>query len=433
MTTATTPGRFRLFGSTLRLLWNPLRALTELPAHGDIVAIGVGRWRAFVVCEPELLKQVLVDDRTYDKGGLIAERFSVLLGNGVATCSHVDHRRQRRLVQPAFHKDLLRGYTEMMPEQVTTVIETWRDGEVVDVMAAMYAITTRISCATMFATELPAHRITQVTRDLDIFLSGVYRRIILPSLLDGLPTPGRRRFDEAVARMRNLGAAIVTGSPTTDPGVILSVLKAECDENGDGPSETELVDQVMNFLAATVDTVGATLTWALHLLTEHPDIAERLHRETDTVLAGRTPTAADLPALELTRRVITETLRLYPPAWALTRVARTGTELGGYHIPVGATLLCSPYLMHHRADIYPDPERFDPDRNYDRRALHALFPFGAGARKCLGDSFALAEATLTLATIASKWRFEAVSDDPVRAAPRFVLAPRALRLRAVAR
>ncbi|MFD0361350.1 cytochrome P450 [Nocardia sp. GCM10030253] len=435
MTTTTTPapGRFRLFGSAIRLVSDPLRALAELPAHGDIVPIGIGRWQAFVVCDPELTKQVLVDDRTYDKGGVLAERAREIAGNGLVTCSHADHRRQRRLVQPAFQRDLLAGYSEVMAEQVTAVTETWQDGGTVDALAAMYTITTRISCATMFATEVPADRLAQVTRDLDVFMSGVYRRVLLPPLLDRLPTPGKRRYDQSVARLRGLGEEIVADAKSADGGAILSVLSAARDEHGDGLSEVELADQVVTFFAASVDTTAVALAWALHLLAGHPGIADRVHREADAVLSGRTATATDLPALELTARVVMETLRLYPPLWFLTRVTTTATDLGGHCIPAGATVVCSPYLIHRRGDLYPDPGRFDPDRHHDQRPRAALVPFGVGARKCIGESFAMAETTLALATLASRWRFEAVSDTRTKAAPRFVLAPRTLRLRTITR
>ncbi|WP_328399442.1 cytochrome P450 [Nocardia sp. NBC_00403] len=435
MTTTTTsaPARFRLFGSAIRLVTDPLRALSELPAYGDIVTIGMGRWQAFVVCDPELTKQVLVDDRIYDKGGVLAERAREIAGNGLVTCSHADHRRQRRLVQPAFGRDLLPGYAAVMAEQVTAVTETWQDGGIIDALAAMYAITTRISCATMFATEIPADRLAQVTSDLDTFMSGVYRRVLLPPLLDRIPTPGKRRYDQAVTRLRGLGEEIVADDRVADRGAILSVLMAARDEHGAGLSEAELADQVVTFFAASVDTTAVALAWALHLLTDHPDVADRVHQEADAVLSGRTATLADLPALELTGRVVMETLRLYPPLWFLTRVTTAATELGGHRIPAGATVVCSPYLIHHRGDLHSEPGRFDPDRHDERLARGALVPFGVGARKCIGESFAMAETTLALATLAARWRFEAVSDTRTVAAPRFVLAPRTLRLRTVAR
>lgn len=423
--------------NAIRLVKDPLTMLADLPAQGDIVPIGFGSWRAFVICDPELTRQVLVDDRTYDKGGVLADRAREMAGNGLVTCSHVDHRRQRRQVQPAFTRELVTGYAEVVADQVVAATQSWRDGGTVDALAAMYAISTRVTCATMFATELPAERLAQVTRDLDIFMSGVYKRVLLPRLLDRLPTPGKRRYDQAVARLRGLAETIVSSATANEGadhgGAILSVLTTARDENGRELSETELADQVVTFFAASVDTTAGVMAWALHLLAEHPEIAERVSREAETVLSGRAPTPADLPALELTGRVVTETLRLYPPLWFLTRVTTVDTEIGGQRIRAGDTVVCSPYLIHHRDDLYPDPERFDPDRHLSRLPRGAFVAFGAGARRCIGDSLAIAEMTLALATLSARWRFESISGERVRPAPRFVLGPRALRLRTMER
>ncbi|WP_228830761.1 cytochrome P450 [Nocardia beijingensis] len=422
-----------MLGDAIRLIRDLLRTLVELPAHGDIVPIGIGRWRAFVVCDPELTRQVLVDDRTCDKGGVLAERARELAGNGLVTCSYMDHRRQRRLLQPAFSRDLVSGYAEVVAEQVAAVTESWRHGGVVDALAAMYAISIRVTCASMFATEQPDDRVARVARDLDVFISGVYRRVLFPRPLARIPTPGKRRYDRAVNHLRGLSADIVADAAVAERGTILSVLAEARDKNGSGLSQTELADQVMTFFAAAVDTTAVALAWALHLLADHPDIAERVHREAVTVLRGRAPTTADLPALELTGRVVMETLRLYPPLWFLTRVTTTAIELGGHRIPAGSTIVCSPYLIHRRGDLHPDPERFDPDRHGHRLPRNALLPFGVVARRGIGDSFAMAETTLALAALTTRWRFEAVSGERIRPVPRFVLAPRTLRLHTLAR
>ncbi|WP_218023286.1 cytochrome P450 [Nocardia altamirensis] len=414
----------------VRLIRDPLAALTELPARGDVVPIGIGRWRAFVVCDPELTRQVLVDGQTYDKGGVLAERAREVSGNGLVTCRHADHRSQRRQLQPAFGRDQVAGYADAVATQVGAVTRHWQHGRIIDAVASMYALTTRVTCASMFATELPADRLTQIAHDLDVFMSGAYRRILIPRPLDRLPTPGRRRHTKAVARLRDLGSDI---TDEAGRGTILSVLTAARDEDGRAMTPAEISDQVVTFFIAAVDTTAVTLTWALHLLAEHPDVAERVCREVDTALADRPATFADLPALELTGRVVAETLRLYPPLWFLTRVTTSDTELGGHRMPAGSTVVCSPYLIHHRDDRHADPERFDPDRHGERLPRGALVPFGAGARRCIGDSFATAEVTLALATLTTRWRFESVAGERVRAAPRFVLAPRTLHLRTVAR
>ena len=433
MTTTTAHPRFSLLGNAVRLLRDPLRVLTSLPAYGDVVPVGFGRWQAVVVCDPELARQVMADDRTFDKGGTVDARVRELVGDSLITSRHAGHRRQRRLVQPAFHHTRLPSHVDLMTGQIGAVTGSWRDGQVIDGVAAAHDITTRVICAAVFATEMSADDVAQTARDFNTFMVGVYKRILTPAPLNQLPTPDKRRYGDAIARLRATAAGIIAERRASARDDILSMLLAARDEDGQGMSETELVNQIVMFLVAGVDTTAAGMAWALHLLANHPHIAERVRQEADEVLAGRTATTADLPALAFTSRVVTESLRLYPPAWVLTRIATTATELGGHPVKPGTTVVISPYLIHHRPDVYPDPERFDPDRHGDRMPRSALMPFGAGGRKCIGDTFAMAETTLALATICARWRLRPLPGVRTRPALRLVLAPRSLHLRVVAR
>lgn len=425
--------QFSLLGNAVRLARDPLRFLTMLPAYGDVVPLGFGRRQAIVVCDPELTRQVMTDDRTFDKGGTVDARVRELVGESLITSRHAGHRRQRRLVQPAFHHTRMPGQVELMTTQIEAVTGSWLDGQVIDGIATTHDISTRVICAAVFATEMDADDVAQTARDFNTFMVGVYRRILMPSPLNALPTPGRRRYHDAIARLRAMASAIIAERRASARDDILSMMLAARDEDGQGMSETELVNQIVMFLVAGVDTTSGGMAWALHLLAQHPHIAERVRREADEVLAGRTATAADLPALPFTSRVVTESLRLYPPAWVMTRIATTATEVGGHPVRAGATVVVSPYLLHHRPDLFPDPERFDPDRHGDRVPRGALMPFGAGGRKCIGDAFAMAEATLALATICARWRLQPLPGARTRPALRLVLAPRALRLRVIAR
>ncbi|HSZ29668.1 MAG TPA: cytochrome P450, partial [Pseudonocardiaceae bacterium] len=225
----------------------------------------------------------------------------------------------------------------------------------------------------------------------------------------------------------------------TDHGDLLGALLSTRDPDGNnqGLSETEILDQVVSFFGAGTEATANTLAWALHLLTQHPDIRARLHTELDTVLAGRPATHADLPRLEFTSRVIRETLRLWPSAWMFTRMVTADTDLGGHHLPAGTIIVYSPYLLHHHPDLYERPDRFDPDRWLPEAAQviprHAYIPFGGGARKCIGDTFGFTEATLALATITTRWHLQPLSGQQIRPALAIALVPKGLRLRTIAR
>jgi cytochrome P450 len=437
----TAPGALPLLGHALPLLRAPLRFLNSLPSHGDVVAVRIGPFKAMVVCDPELVHRMLVDDRTFDKGGVIFNRAREVFGNGVGTCPHRDHRRQRRLVQPAFHRHRLAGYAELMADQVASVIDSWRAGQVIDVVTEMQTITTRVLVATMFANALPPDRLRHTRDDVAVVLGGIYRRIVMPPPLDKLPIAGNRRYDRARAHLRRTIGGIIAEyrASAVDHGDLLSILLSTSDGHVDAGggqrlTDDEVCDQVITFFLAGTETTAATLAWALHLLSQHPDIDARVHRETGAAPAA---TYQGLPALGLTGRVIMETLRLYPPVWFLTRVATKDTQLGDYPLRAGTTIVYSPYLLHHRPDRYRDPERFDPDR-WGSQATASLprgvfVPFGAGARKCIGEDFGITEAVLALAAITARWRLEPLPGQLVRAAPSLELKPRALLMRARSR
>lgn len=437
----TAPRAMPLLGHTLPLLRNPLSFLSSLPALGDVVRIRLGPIAAIVPCTAELTHDVLCDDRTFDKGGLFFDRFRELLGDGIGTCPRSLHRRQRRLLQPAFHSQRLPGYAETMVTQVDAVVTRWRDGQVIDVTAEMMTITSQTLLATMFSDSLPGPVLRGALDDVAAIFEVLYWRMLTPPPLDRLPTPGNRRYQRARSRLRDAVGSAIAGRRAQggDHADLLSAMLTARDvDNGNGAlTDAELVDQVVSFFVAGTETTALTIAWALHLLSEHPAIEHRLHTEVDAVLAGRAATYGDLPHLGLVNRIITETLRLYPPGWIISRLVTTDTQLGDHRVPAGATVMFSPYLIHHRPDLYPEPERFDPDRWLPERAKairrDAFIPFGGGARRCMGDQFGNTEAVLALATIAANWRMEPVGGTRVRPVAEASLRPHGLRLRATAR
>ncbi|MFD0357732.1 cytochrome P450 [Streptomyces sp. NPDC127110] len=439
----TAAGGLPLLGHLVPLLRDPLGFLTRLPEHGDLVRVRLGPLTALVVCDPALTGHVLRDDRTFDKGGPLYDRAREVAGNGLASCPHGDHRRQRRLVQPAFLPTRMPGYSEATTARAAETTASWQDGETIDVHAVMQELTARIAVDTLFSTTLPPDVLAQALGDLNTTLDGMIVRTVTPPLLDWLPTPGNRRYHRSRTRLPRTLHHIVAESRAegVDRGDLLSMLLTARDP-GSGPAEqtltdAEIIDQIVTFFGAGTDTTSSTLAWALHLLGQHPEIEKRLHVEVDAVLDGRPATHADLPRLELTGRILTETLRLWPPTWLLTRTCKADTHLGRYPVPAGTTVVFSAYLLHRQAGLYPDPDRFDPDRwapdhpHPPRR--EAFLPFGGGARKCIGDRFATSVMVLALATIAARWRLQPLPGARVRPAVSALLSPVGLRMRATAR
>ncbi|MFF2141641.1 cytochrome P450 [Kitasatospora sp. NPDC058190] len=427
-TSAAAPGALPLLGHAPAFVRRPFAFMAGLAAHGDLVRLRLGPLDAYVACHPDLVRRLLTDDHTYDKGGVVIDKAREAFGNGLATCPAADHRRQRRMLQPAFHRDRLPGYAAMMAEEIAGTTAHWRDGHVIDVPAAMYRLTTAVTARCLFAAHeragsLPVHAC------MDVVTRGVARRIMLPIPgADRIPTPGNRRFRRAERNLREITKRLISDyrATGTDRDDLLSMLLGALDENGTGLSDTEVHDQVVTFLLAGMETTAATLSWAWTLLAANPAIRDRLHTELDTVLDGRPARYEDLPALPLTARIVSETLRLYPVPWVLSRTVAADAELGGHRIPAGATILFSPYLLHRRADLFPCPDRFDPDRwlTTARPAPGTYVPFGLGARRCIGEAFATTEAALAIATVAARWTVTPTPGRPVRPARSSSMSPR---------
>ncbi|WJV45634.1 cytochrome P450 [Streptomyces flavofungini] len=435
-TVGTVPGALPLLGHVAAIGRSPLEFMAALPVHGDLVRIRLGPWPAYVVCDPLLTHEVLVNDRVYDKGGPTYDKLRQVGGNGLVTCAHRFHRRQRRLVQPAFHRDRLPGYARAMSHQVDVTTGPWRDGHVIDVVATMNAFSTGVATRTLFAADVDETVLTEIQQATTDMFDGVARRLLLPfAWLDRLPTPGNRRFERARRRLERHTRQLITDyrKAGVDHGDLMSMLLAARDDESGGLTDAEIHDQVLTFFSAGSETVSPALAWAWHLLGQHPEVRAELHAEVDSVLGGRVAEFADVPHLKVTARIITETLRLYPPVWLLTRRTAVDTDLAGQRLPAGTVVVFSPYVLHHHPALHPDPERFDPDRWRNGAgcpaAERAFTPFGAGARKCIGDEYARTEAALALASMAARWRLEPLPQARVRAAPRLALAPRSLRMR----
>ncbi len=438
------PGGLPVFGHTWPLLRDPLRFVTQLPAYGPLVTLRLGWARAVVVCDPTLTQQLLVRDRIFDRGGPFFDRAREAgAGNGLGTCPHRDHRRQRRLCQPAFRPDRINTYATVFAQATAGCISNWRDGQVLDVHPEMSSLALRMVLRTLYSSGLSDPELAETGANAVQMLEGLFRRTITPRWMWSLPTPAARRHERAQCGFRETAQRIIAARSRdgADHGDLLSALQYATDDDADPDSASrvltaeELTDQVFTFLITGFETLANTLSWAMYLLAAHPDVQHQVHREaTEAVSDGDLPGPEHLVGLEVTGRVIDETLRLYPQAWLLTRTVTEDAELGGCLLPAGTMVFFSSYLIHHRADLYPDPERFDPGRWRNKvRDRSTYLPFGSGPRKCIGDRFARTSLVLALAAIARRWQLTPTAPGPLRPAVRATLVPHALRLRLHAR
>ncbi|GGK63084.1 cytochrome P450 [Nocardia camponoti] len=388
-------------GHTTRLFRHPLRFVGQLAHHGQMCRVMLGSAALIVVADPELARQVLLDDRVFDKGGPFYDRSREIAGNGLGSCSHADHRRQRRQCQPAFRSDRIAVYSDTLADHLAAMTEQWSTGSTVDLSSEITRVTAASAVQSMFSTSLPPNAIVALATDLHTVAAGLFRRTILPPIINALPTPANRRFRRAHRQVRELAAAVITDRRAADHdhGDLLAAIFREGPGGGD-IDDAEIVDQVFTFFLAGTETTASTAIWALALLGEHPHIRAAVQAELDATLGVRSPRAADLDDLPLLRRVIAETLRLYPAGWLLTRLTTVDTMLGGVHLPAGTAVAVSPHTIHRNNDYFERADDFDPDRwvgaTADRR--HYI-PFGAGARRCIGDLLGLTEAALIVATI----------------------------------
>jgi cytochrome P450 len=427
----------------LTLARDTLGVVRRMAAHGDVSQFTVGPQRVFLATHPDLIRDVLVThQRSFGKGRAL-ERAKMLLGEGLLT-SHGDfHLRQRRLAQPAFHRERVATYGAAMVDCSARRVARWRHGVELDVAEEMMALTLAIVGRTLFDADVEREA-PEIGQALTDALESV-RVAVLPlsELLQYLPVPvtlrfnrAKRRLDETIYRIIAERRAAIAAGATEDRGDLLSMLLMAQDApehasaaGDDGRmSDLQLRDEAMTIFLAGHETTANALTWTLYLLSQHPAVEARLHAELDEALGGRPPGAGDLAALPYARMVLAESMRLFPPAYVIGRRALEPYSLGGYHVPPRSLVLVSQYVTHRDPRWWPEPERFDPERfAADRvgdRPKFAYFPFGAGTRVCIGEQFAWMEGTLALATIAQRWRLRLAPDQVVDTKPMITLRPR---------
>jgi cytochrome P450 len=412
------PGRWPLLGHTPSLLRQRFGFTSSLRDLGGIVKVYLGPLPTYFVTSAEAVGQMLVQDGAKFEKGALFDRFRPYFGNGLAMSNGSFHHRQRRLVQPSFHRDRITHYTTTMVRSATELTDSWTSGQVVELDRVMHELAVTTIGRTLFSTELGRAAVAEAQRSMPVVIKQGMIRALSPKILEKLPVPGNRRFDQAIVRLRRIvHEVIATGrAEGGDHGDVLSMLLLARDEAGEGMDDLQIHDEVVTLLTGGIETTALALSWFFHEVARNPEIEERFHAEIDGVLAGRAVTPEDLPKLEYTRRITNEVLRRYP-IWLLMRRTREEVDLGGVRIPPGSELVFSPHVLHHDPRHFPDPDRFDPDRwspeNTAALPRGAFVPFGAGARQCIGNVFAQTEITIAAVTVASRWRLVPVAGKPV--------------------
>lgn len=415
--------------------------------YGDIAHFRIMGRPVYLLSHPDLIQSLLEMEPAKLVKGRGLDRARRTLGQGLLTSEGEFHQRQRRLVLPAFHRERMASYGKVMVDHASALQARWLSGETRDIAADMMHLTRSIVAKTLFDYD-----VASLSGSIDAAMAtliGSFGSIalFLPDwVVDRGLWPSARRLDEASGVLDDLiyGMIRERRADGRDHGDLLSMLLAAEDVDGDGAGMTDrqVRDEAMTLFLAGHETTANALAWTWFLISEHPEVEARLHDELDRVLGGRNPDAADLPDLRYTRRVLAESMRLYPPAWVVGRRAIADLGIGGYGIPRGAGLLASQWVVHRDPRFYPDPLRFDPDRWLPEaqasRPKFAYFPFGGGPRRCVGEAFAWMEGVLILATIARRWQVRLVAGHPVVPEPLITLRPRhgvrvSLELRSTAR
>ena len=414
---------------------NPIILFEHLRAtYGNMAHYKLLHNHIVFVNEPEFIREILINQASSFIKERTQRRMKILLGEGLITSEGERHMRQRRLAAPAFHRQRIQAYGDMVSASASAMRERWQDGEEIDAAAAMMQLALEVVSRTLFDLDV-TEEVLEINREVNIIMDLYHFLVTLPKAeaLLGWPVPGLMRFKRARERLDRVVHRMVAERRASgkDRGDLLSMLLASRDaEDSDSALTDEQVrDEVMTIFLAGYETVANALTWTWFLLAQNPETEAKLHEELDRVLGSRLPTLADLPELRYAEMVLSESMRLYPPAWAMGRQSTAVVELGPYRLPAGSYFFFSQYIMQRSEEHFPDPlvfdpERWTPDAKADRPRF-AYFPFGGGNRQCIGESFAWMEATLIVATLAQQWRLRLVPGQQIGLQPKITLRPSA--------
>jgi cytochrome P450 len=402
--------------------------------YGEVVSFKIANRRGFLITNPADVRHVLQDNaRNYHKSPLY-EKLRLFLGNGLLTSEDDFWLRQRRIAQPAFHRQRIAELANVMAYAAREVASQWETiasvGRPVDVAEEMMRLTRTVVLRALLGADLGPFA-DKIDAAWVIINERVGESFWSLGIADRLPTPSYRRFQDARAVLKGAVDHVIAErrrQPSDSADLLSMLLSARDEETGEGMTDEQLRVEVTTFLLAGQETTSLALTWTWYLLSQHPAARQRLEDEIDSVLHGRPPEYSDLVNLPWTRMVVDEALRLYPPAWGFSRQAMGDDQLGGFHLSRGWMAFVIPYVLHRLPAYWLDPEAFDPERFLPERTADrpkfAYIPFGAGPRQCIGNQFALIEAQLSVATLAQTFRLHLAPDHKVEPWPLITLRPR---------
>ena len=430
------PHNHRLLGNARDIQRDPNGFnLSMLQSYGNVVAVRFLLWPTFMIFHPQDIKHVLQENyRNYSKDTYLMQFIKPVLGQGLLTNDGQSWLHQRRLMQPAFHRQHLATFGTMMTTATLAMLERWQHAtgqdQPLDMAQEMTRLTMRIVGQALFSIDLgdETQHIGQTFMTLmKLYADYLYNPI--PPL--GIPSPRNRRIQQTIRALDEVVYGIITAHRReyADQVDLLSLLLSARDaETGEEMSDRQVRDEVMTLLLAGHETTANALSWAWYLLSQHPEVEARLHTELEQVLGGQVPTVEHLPRLPYTRMVLEETMRLYPPAIGFNRKALADDEVGGYTVPARTLIWLSPYATHRHPDFWENPEVFDPERFSPERSTgrqhFAYFPFGGGPRLCIGSNFAMMEAQLILATVAQRYRLRLMPGHHVEPEVLLTMRPR---------
>jgi len=410
---------------------NPILLFQHLvDEYGDIAHYKIGWNHIVFLNNPDYIREVLVVQNDNFIKERTVRRTKMLLGEGMITAEGAQHRSQRQVAQPAFHRQRIPEYADMIVQEGVRMRDRWRDGEQRDIARDMMHLTLNVVAGTLFATDL-RNEVDELADAINRIM-GLYNFLVMLPAAEWLVhvrPPGlaafvraRKRIDAVVYRM--IEAHRKAGH---NGGSLLDLMLAASPDHS-AASEQSLRDQVITIFLAGYETVANALAWTWYLLSQNPECERRFHDEIDRELQGRPPAFDDVPRLRYTEMVLAESMRLYPPAWAMGRYARNDFRLGEFFLPAKTTVLISQFITHRDERFFPDPLRFNPERftaeAKARRTKFTYFPFGAGFRQCIGESFAWMEGVLLLATLGQRWKLKLVSGHHVEPEPLITLRPK---------
>ena len=401
-------------GHFLEFRRNPTAFLQKITNFGDVTTFNLVGQTTFCINHPEMIRDLLVTNNHKFIKGRALQRAKKLLGEGLLTSEKDFHLRQRRMIQPAFHRQRIHGYAESMIDFGGKMANEWRDGDVRDIDHEMMRLTLNVVGKTLFGANVEDDA-TEIGAAMTTIVS-MFNLLLLPfaELLEKLPLPHTRRFNHAKKTLDEVIYKIIDERRKSgeDNGDLLSMLlNAQDEESGLKMSDEQIRDECMTIFLAGHETTANALTWTFYLLSQNPDAEAKFHRELDEVLENKPLTPEDYPRLKYTESVLAESLRLFPPAWTVGRLAIEDHEFGGFEIPQGSLVLASPFALQRDARFWTDADKFQPERWETVSIKEAgsnfiYFPFSKGVRSCVGEQFAWTEGVLLLAALGRKWRLK---------------------------